>query len=146
MHLTYVSFSYLSKVNLGGRLCIGRRHLVKTLVVVMSQCITPTFSPYFCLAHIFNRPVQSDEENAKIQGTYAQFFLSVGLSCFFLGGGGVGGLTRGSWSKVLFGYFFLIVPSPTPKLCWRRISWWTTHKYSKLHLTTPLTTHTRLSM
>ena len=32
MHLTYVSFSYLSKVNLGGRLCIGRGHLVKTPV------------------------------------------------------------------------------------------------------------------
>ena len=80
MHLTYVSFSYLSKVNLGGRLCIGRRHLVKTLVVVMSQCIMPTFSPYFCLAHIFNRPVQSDEENsknAKIQGNLCPIFFLV---------------------------------------------------------------------
>ena len=79
MHLTYVSFSYLSKVNLGGRLCSGRGHLAKTLVVVMSQCIMPTFSPYFCLAHIFNRPVQSDEENsknAKIQGNLCPILSS----------------------------------------------------------------------
>ena len=72
-------------VNLGGRLCIRRGHLAKTLVVVMSQCITPTFSRYFCLPHIFNRPVQSDEEKckkAKIQGNLCPIFLSVGLRCF----------------------------------------------------------------
>ena len=37
MHLTYVSFSHLSKVNLGGKVV----HWTRTLVVVMSQCTTP---------------------------------------------------------------------------------------------------------
>ena len=46
-------------------------------------------------------------KNAKYRGTYAQFF--------FLGGGGVGeGLTRGSWSKVLFSYFFFNCPLSNP--------------------------------
>ena len=67
-----------------------------TLVVVMSQCITPTFSPYLCLAHIFKRPVQSDKENAenaKIQGNLCPIFFLV-LDFVFLWGGE--GLTRGS--------------------------------------------------
>ena len=90
MHLTYVSFSYLSKVKIGGKAVHWTRTLSHALVVVMSQCITPTFSLYFCLAHILNRPVQSDEEMPKMQkyrGTYAQFFLSVGLFFFVCGGG-----------------------------------------------------------
>ena len=59
----------------------------------------PTFSPYFCLAHIFNRPVQSDEENAKnakIQGNLCPIFFLV-LECFFVcvWGGGGGGVDQG---------------------------------------------------
>ena len=58
-----------------------------TLVVIMSQCITPTFSPYFCLAHIFNRPVQSDEENAKNGKTQGKpmpnFFLALDFIVFW---------------------------------------------------------------
>ena len=93
MHLAYVSFSYLFKINLGRKVVHWMGHLlVKTLVVIMSQCITPTFSPYFCLAHIFNRPVQCDEENVKNTGEpMPNFFLVLDfVFVFFFGGGGEG--------------------------------------------------------
>ena len=70
MHLTYVSVSYLSKVNLVGKVV----HLVKTLVVVMSQCTTPTFSPYFCLAHIFKQACVMLRRKCKIQGNLCPIF------------------------------------------------------------------------
>ena len=69
---------------------------------LMSQCITPTFCPFFCLAHIVIRPVQSDEENAKnakIQVNLCPIFVLVldfFLCVFFFFFGGGGGLTRGS--------------------------------------------------
>ena len=88
MHLTYVSFSYLSKVNLKERLCIGRGHLVKTPVVVMSQCITPTFSPYLSLAHIFKQACVMCRRKCKIQGNLCPNFSKCLIFdvCFFYQG------------------------------------------------------------
>ena len=74
MHLTYVSFSYLSKVNLGGKAVYWTCTLSQDSCSLMSQCITPTFSPYFCLAHIFKQACVMCKENAKYRGTYAQIF------------------------------------------------------------------------
>ena len=90
MHLTYVSFSYLSKVNLGGK----GVHWTRTLSQDSCSRNEPmhhahVFPFHSVLPHIFNRPVQSDEENAKIQGNLCPVFR-----CWW--GGGGGGLTRGS--------------------------------------------------
>ena len=73
MHLTKVSFSYISKVNLGGRLCIGHRQLAKTPVVIMSQCITPCADP-----GIFVRGVQ-----ASLTKKALTFFFFYGSSANF---------------------------------------------------------------
>ena len=79
MPLTYVTFSYLSKVNLGRKVCIGRGHLVKTLAVYMSQCTPTRLSPLllscpYLLIGLGNW-VGGDEENANYWGTCAQFFF-----------------------------------------------------------------------
>ena len=85
MPLTYVSFSYLSKVNL------GRKVVHWTLTLSQDSCslyepMYPTHLSPFCLAHIFllglGNWVGGDEENANYRGTSAQFFFSVGLSFF----------------------------------------------------------------
>ena len=60
-------------------MCIGHGHLVKTLSVIMSQCIRPTFSLY--LIGLGNG-VGGEEENTKYRGTYAYIFLSNELLVF----------------------------------------------------------------
>ena len=90
-------------------MCIGRGHLVKTLVVVMSQCTTPTFSPYFCLAHIFKQACVMFQRNAKYRGTYAQFFLVLDLVDF---GPGLAVWTRVADPKCSSAFFLLSPPQP----------------------------------
>ena len=48
-------FPYLAKVNLGGKVVHLTRTLSQDFCSLMCQCIIPTFSPYFCLAHIFKQ-------------------------------------------------------------------------------------------
>ena len=124
MPFWYVSFSYLSKVKIGGKVVHG------TLTLSQDPCshyepMHPTqlsslllSCPYLKIG--LGNWVGGTDENANYRGTYAQIFLSAGLSFF---------LAMRSWSKVLFGYF-IISPSPTPTLCD------VCGKYDGLHLST----------
>ena len=94
MHLTYVSFSYLSKVNLGGKAA----HWTRTLSQDSCSRNEPMHHTHlFPLTSVL--PISLTglynvmKKMQKYRGTYAQFFLSVGLSCFFFF---VCFLTRGS--------------------------------------------------
>ena len=75
MHLTCVSFSYLSKVNLGGKVVHWTRTLSQDSGSLMSQCITPTFPPYFCLALTLNRPVKCAKDMQNTGEPMPKFFL-----------------------------------------------------------------------
>ena len=82
MPLTYVSFSYLSKVNLGRKVV----HWTQTLSQETCRLYEPMYPthlsplllscPYLFIG--LGNWVGGDEENANYRGTPAQFFFSVG--------------------------------------------------------------------
>ena len=53
--LTYVSFSYLSKDNSGGKVVHWTLTLSQDSCSLYEPMHPPTFPPYFCLAHIFKK-------------------------------------------------------------------------------------------
>ena len=82
MPLTYVSFSYLSKVN------SGRKVVHWTQTLSQDSCslyepmypthLSPLLLSYRYLFIGLGNWVGGEKENAIYRGTYAQFFLSVG--------------------------------------------------------------------
>ena len=80
----YVSFSYLnnlSQVNLGGKVVHWTRTLSQDSCSRDEPFHLTTLFPFFSISFIgLSNWVGGEEENAKCRGTYAQFFLSVGLS------------------------------------------------------------------
>ena len=77
MHLTYVSFSYLSKVYLGGKAVHWTRTLSQDSCSRNEPMHYAHLFPLLLFAYIYNRSVQSDEENAKIQGNLCPIFFLV---------------------------------------------------------------------
>ena len=88
MHLTYVSFSYLSKVNLGGKAV----HWMRTLS--QDSCsrnepmhyahLFPLLVLPISLTGLYKVMKKMKKKMQKYRGTYAQFFLSVELRYFFV--------------------------------------------------------------
>ena len=81
-----VSFSCLSKVNSGRKVVHWTRTLSQDSCSLYEPMYPIHFSPLlmscpYLFIGLGNR-VGGDEENAIYSGTYAQFFLSVGLSFF----------------------------------------------------------------
>ena len=87
------------------------RTLSQDFVVIMSQCTTPTFSPYFCLAHIFKQACVMWRRKCKIQGNLCPFFFLVLDLVIF--GPGVAVWTRVADPKFSSAIFFLLSP-PQP--------------------------------
>ena len=87
MPLTYVSFSYLSKVNLGRKVVHWTRTLSQDSCSLYEPMYPTHLSPLLLSCpYLFiglGNWVGGDEENANYRGTPAQFFFfSVGLSFF----------------------------------------------------------------
>ena len=84
MPLTYVSFSYLSKVNLGRKVVHWTRTLSQDSCSLYEPMYPTNLSPLLLSCpYLFiglGNWVGGDEENANYRGTPAQIFFSVGLS------------------------------------------------------------------
>ena len=87
MPLTYVSFSYLSKINLGGKVVHWTRTLSQDSCSLYEPIYPTHLSPLLLSCpYLFiglGNWVGGDEENANYRGTPAQFFFSV-LDLVFL--------------------------------------------------------------
>ena len=87
MPLTYVSFSYLSKVNLGRKVVHWTRTLSQDSCSLYEPMYPTHLSPLLLSCpYLFiglGNWVGVDEENANYRGTPAQFFFSV-LDLVFL--------------------------------------------------------------
>ena len=81
---TCVSFSYLSKVNLGRKVVHWTRTLSQDSCSLYEPIYPTHLSPLLLpCPYLFiglGNWVGGDEENANYRGTLAQFFFSVGLS------------------------------------------------------------------
>ena len=86
MPLTYVSFSYLSKVNSGRKVVHWTRTLSQDSCSVYEPMYPTHLSPLLLSCpYLFiglGNWVVGDEENANYRGIMPNFFLSVGLSFF----------------------------------------------------------------
>ena len=86
MDLTYVSFTYLSKVNLGRKVVHWTRTLSQDSCNLYEPMYPTHLSPLLLSCpYLFiglGNWVGGDEENANYRGTPAQFFSSFGLSFF----------------------------------------------------------------
>ena len=83
MPLTYVSFSYLSKVNLGRKVVHWTRTLSQDSCSLYEPMYPTHLSPLLLSCpYLFKGSgnwVGGDEENANYRGTYAQFFSVLDL-------------------------------------------------------------------